>query len=320
MPIRTITLTDSRQFFVAPKYVLHSTCSGNVLTTPALSNMPARYVEDPIPKRSALNPSTILPVHSSLNPLPTPLKAHVLEFELKGYDRNHANYLVSGFRYGFKLRFTGTIEQHSAVKNHKSALENKHEVYTKLAKESLKNRIAGPFLNPPLQDLFCSPLGLVPKNIPGKFRLITDLSFPKGNSINSHIPPENSTVQYDSIDTVIKLIKQFGRHCLLSKCDVEDAFRLVPIHPLDYHLLGFTWNNMFYYDRCLPMGASSSCQIFESFSSSLQWIMENKYGASGVSHIIDDFLFVGPPNSDKCLLDLNCFSSVCSRLGVPLKP
>jgi len=68
------------------------------------------------------------------------------------------------------------------------------------------------------------------------------------------------------------------------------------------------------------MGASSSCQIFESFSSSLQWIMENKYGASGVSHIIDDFLFVEPPNSDKCLLDLNCFSSLCSRLGVSLKP
>jgi len=48
--------------------------------------------------------------------------------------------------------------------------------------------------------------------------------------------------------------------------------------------------------------------------------MENKYGASGVSHIIDDFLFVEPPNSDKCLLDLNCFSSLCSRLGVSLKP
>jgi hypothetical protein len=44
------------------------------------------------------------------------------------------------------------------------------------------------------------------------FRLIHDLSFPKGNSINSHIPSENSAVQYDSIDPVIKLIKHFGRH------------------------------------------------------------------------------------------------------------
>jgi hypothetical protein len=52
----------------------------------------------------------------------------------------------------------------------------------------LKERIAGPFLSPPFQNLVCSPLGLIPKNIPGKFRLIHDLSFPKGNSINSHIP------------------------------------------------------------------------------------------------------------------------------------
>jgi hypothetical protein len=70
----------------------------------------------------------------------------------------------------------------------------------------------------------------------------------------------------------------------MAKCDIEDAFRLVPIHPTDYHLLGFTWNNLYYYDRCLPMGASSSCQIFESFSSSLHWIMENKYCAAGMYH------------------------------------
>jgi hypothetical protein len=44
----------------------------------------------------------------------------------------------------------------------------------------------------------------------------------------------------------------------MGKCDIEDAFRLVPIHPTDYHMLGFTWNKLYYYDRCLPMGASSS--------------------------------------------------------------
>jgi hypothetical protein len=42
------------------------------------------------------------------------------------------------------------------AKNHKSASENKQEVYKKLAIESLKERIAGPFLNPPFQNLVCS--------------------------------------------------------------------------------------------------------------------------------------------------------------------
>jgi hypothetical protein len=54
------------------------------------------------------------------------------------------------------------------------------------------------------------------------------------------------------------------------------------------HLLNLQW-------------ASSSCQIFEKFSCAIQWIMQAKYHAAGMSHIIDDFLFVGPPNSDKSL-------------------
>ena len=68
----------------------------------------------------------------------------------------------------------------------------------KLAKESLKSRIAGPFKKNPLKNFVCSPLGLVPKAVNGKFRLIHDLSYPKGNSINSLILPENSEVKYDS--------------------------------------------------------------------------------------------------------------------------
>jgi hypothetical protein len=92
------------------------------------------------------------------------------------------------------------------------------------------------YKTPPLKNLVCSPLGLVPKNVPGKFRLIHDLSYHKGNSVNSLIPQETSTVKYDGIDTVIQLVKQFGRHCKLSKCDIEDAFRIIPIHPSDYYL------------------------------------------------------------------------------------
>lgn len=226
--------------------------------------------------------------------------------------------LVSGFKFGFKLGILGNLTNRFS-KNHKSALENPQQLYEKLAKEALKLRVAGPFKNIPFDNFICSPLGLVPKSVPGKFRLIHDLSYPKGNSVNFLIPPENSQVKYDGIDIVVKLVKYFGRNAKMSKCDIEDAFRIVAIHPSDYHLLGFIWNNLYYYDRCLPMGASSSCQIFERFSCALQWIMENKYDVAGMSHIIDDFLFVGPPNSEKCQIDLNNFLSLCRKLGIPIK-
>jgi hypothetical protein len=78
-------------------------------------------------------------------------------------------------------------------------------------KNHFKKRIAGPFNNPPLENSTCSPLGLVPISENGKFRLVHDLSFPKGNSVNSNILPKNSVVQCDGIDTAIKLAKKFGR-------------------------------------------------------------------------------------------------------------
>ena len=42
---------------------------------------------------------------------------------------------------------------------------------------------------------------------------------------------------------------------------------------------------MFYYDGCLPMGCSTSCQTIELFASSLQWILTPVLGVIHMSHI-----------------------------------
>ncbi|XP_078330524.1 uncharacterized protein LOC144624540 [Crassostrea virginica] len=67
------------------------------------------------------------------------------------------------------------------------------------------------------------------------------------------------------------------------------------------------------------MGASSSCQIFEKFSVALQWILQSKYGAGDMSHILDDFFFIGPANSSNCKNDLTNFLYLCKCIGVPIK-
>ena len=61
------------------------------------------------------------------------------------------------------------------------------------------------------------------------------------------------------------------------------------------------------------MGLSMS--FFERFSSALQWYMELHHGAH-VSHLIDDFLFVGPPDQNRCSLHLSKFMHLCNELGV----
>ena len=150
----------------------------------------------------------------------------------------------------------------------------------------------------------------MPKSEKGKYRLIHDLSFPKQNSVNDSIDRRYTEVQYDSIDTVVTKVKLCGRHCLMAKTDIENAFRLIPIHKHSRFLLGFSWalkdKTQYFIDCCLVMGLNISCQIFTRFSNALQWIMETKFNAI-MSHIIDDFFFVGPANSELCKNSLSIF-------------
>ena len=108
-----------------------------------------------------------------------------------------------------------------------------------------------------------------------------------------------------------------GKSCFLAKTDIQSAFRIVPVHPDDYKLLGFSWEGKFYYDRCLDFGASSSCRIFERISSALEWIALSKLGASAVIKILYEFLFIENAY-DGCLQILQSFLKMCNTVGIPI--
>lgn len=254
--------------------------------------------------------------------MPTPVNAERLKFYLADYDSTEREFLYKGFSVGFHIPFRGRrISRVSS--NHISATINSAIVKQKIDEEIASGRVRGPFLSPPCEPFICSPLALVPKHETGSFRLIHNLSYPPDESVNSGIDRADSQVVYDSIDTIISLVRHFGTNALMAKTDITNAFRLLPIHGDDRYLLGFSWPSddgslQYYMDCCLPMGLSASCQFFERFSSALQWIMTENYGAS-MSHILDDFFFVGPAHSSKCAIDLSTFISICRDLGVPLK-
>ena len=90
----------------------------------------------------------------------------------------------------------------------------------------------------------------------------------------------------------MKLLKQLGKGCFMAKTDVKSAFHIIPFHPATYSLLGLISDNMYYFDRCLAMGLSSSCAIFKPFRMALEWLSINHLGACAVLHILDDFLFI----------------------------
>lgn len=67
------------------------------------------------------------------------------------------------------------------------------------------------------------------------------------------------------------------------------------------------------------MGCRSSCQIFEAFSTAVQWMATHHAGVAGMIHILDDFLIISV-SGQRGKRDLKHFKTLCKILGVPLAP
>lgn len=78
-------------------------------------------------------------------------------------------------------------------------------------------------------------------------------------------------------------------------------------------------NGHYYYDKTLPFGLSYACNLFEKFSTALQWILKSKFSVSYCVHILDDFLFLGPPQSSECYSALLAFHGLAKDIGLPIK-
>ena len=137
---------------------------------------------------------------------PSPIKIHALMPLLDIYPKlSDAVLLRDGFINGFRLGYKGKRHGRESP-NLKSVSQNPLRAIEKLTKEIDKKRIAGPFAVSPIPDLIISPIGIIPKKEPGKFRLIQHLSYPDGDSINDGIDPNYCTVTYASFDVAIQLL------------------------------------------------------------------------------------------------------------------
>ena len=90
-----------------------------------------------------------------------------------------------------------------------------------------------------------------------------------------------------------------GQGSLLAKFDIEEAYRIVPVHADDKHLLGIISNNHLYIDAALPFGLRIAPLIFTALADALQWAIQQR-GVLYIAHYLDDFITIGPPNSDQC--------------------
>ena len=156
----------------------------------------------------------------------TPLHPEVWQRALYHHpDRTLVEYIVQGIKEGFRIGFVRPRQCRPAKGNMRSALTNPHPVDEYLREELAAGRVIGPLSRGEVASLQINRFGVIPKSgQPGRWRLILDLSFPVGESINDGIDPALCSLRYAKVDDAVRRILQLGKGTLLAKVDIEHAY------------------------------------------------------------------------------------------------
>ena len=95
--------------------------------------------------------------------------------------------LIEFIKYGFPLDIKGEFPPTGKVSNHPTAQQHPQHVWNYLCKELSLGAIIGPFDTPPINNLHCSPLLTREKSNSINRRVIVDMSWPHGGSVNDHV-------------------------------------------------------------------------------------------------------------------------------------
>ena len=97
-----------------------------------------------------------------------------------------------------------------------------------------------------------SPIFILPKKEPGKYRVIFNLK-----KLNESVIYRK--FKMDTLEAAIKLLKP---NCFMTSIDLRDAYYSIPIAPEYPKYLKFSWCGVLYQFTILPMDLTSSPQIF----------------------------------------------------------
>jgi hypothetical protein len=224
---------------------------------------------------------------------------------------------------GVPIMYSGP-EYTCISKNWSSTQRFKPEVLESIQNDISLGRKSGPYPDIPCPNFRSSPLGAFAKKHTGKIRIIHDLSWPPEEAVNLFIPSDLCSVSYMSVSDAVREVTRRGRGALMSKIDLQDAYKTIVVRPEDYHYLGSSWTDesgttTYYLDHVLPFGLRSSAFLFDLFASGLEFAMYTS-GCTNIIHYLDDFFTCGAPMSSECQNNLDTMLATCETLGMAANP
>ena len=226
-------------------------------------------------------------------------------------------------RYGWPVTYTAPVIPTSTTDNHSSATRNPKVIDSFIKKEKEKNALLGPFKEPPFRPWTkISPLMTRDKPDGSGKRVIIDLSFPEGASVNDGILKNfhqgaDSTYSLPTALDLADQLLQAGRGAFMWKSDLTRAYRQLRIDPLDYPLLAIKHDNAYYLDVCPSFGCRASGGAQQRVSNAVVDLMKDQ--GHTILAYVDDFCGVGATHYEATSSFKN-FHSLTDELGLKLAP
>ena len=222
-------------------------------------------------------------------PLPSGLNVESWKLYLQDY---HDGEIVNFLEFGWPSNFQVGNPLKSTLTNHGSGVNYNKHIDFYIEKEIGLNAMLGPFSVPPVAPVHISPIMTRPKKGSEMRRVVVDLSWPRGMSVNDAIPgneylgaPINLTLP--TIDFMADRVRELGQGCYMYKLDLSRGYRQLRLDPLDWPIMTISHRGEFFMDVCPPFGLRTAAMMMQRTSLAACHI-HGKCGFSSKPYI-DDF-------------------------------
>ena len=197
-------------------------------------------------------------------------------------------------------------------KNHSRDEVDSSHIEKFICKELSHAAMAGPFAPCPFQPwLQCSPMMTIPKKNSSDKRIIIDLSYPKGKSMNAGV----NSLTLPTIATLSDKLVLTGKGSYIWTADLARAYHQLRVCPLSVPLLGIKFKEQFYLDIAQPFGCRTFTLVCTRTTCDIVWLLRNA-GYFSLCYL-DDFIGV-EPTKQKAEEASAKFNTYAAELGLQL--
>ena len=227
-------------------------------------------------------------------------------------------WVLSGLQHGFD---NGSEVEERLVEQlpHQSAREDMPAVRKWLLAEEERGHVQS-FTKRPHPFTRACPVGLVPKG--EKKRFISDLSA-GDDSVNASVCKAEYGIRMIRFQDVVDIAAEFGPDCHATFIDVRSAYRNVPLHPSNWHLQVYLCDGVWWVDKRISFGSTSSAFVFDRVACAIEWIAQRAIDAAvgagncRLVHYLDDFALLARTKR-LCEAASKALLATFKELGVPM--